>query len=113
MSLADTPDPENLTNADKPAVVDVDGAGNVYVVSAKVRDNGWLWLKQWDGHTLKLPPHRVNAVQRIRKERYGAADDSGMKAQRIADEDWRRRAREMTAETPDADGAGEAVVGDD
>ncbi|PYZ02648.1 hypothetical protein C8039_03025 [Halogeometricum sp. wsp3] len=25
-------------------------------------------LKQWDGQTFKLPPHRVNAVQRIRKE---------------------------------------------
>ncbi|GGK63420.1 hypothetical protein [Haloarcula sebkhae] len=113
MSLADNPDPENLTNVDKPAVVDVDGAGNVYVASAKVRDNGWLWLKQWDGQTFKLPPHRVNAVQRIRKERYGVADDRGMKPQRIADKNWRRRAREMTAETADADGAGEAVVGDD
>jgi len=113
MSLADNPDPENLTNADKPAVVDVDGSGNVYVVSAKVRENGWLWLKQWDGQTLKLPPHRVNAVQRIRKERYGEAGSSGMKPQRIEDEDWRRRAREMTAKTADVDGAGEAVVADD
>jgi len=113
MSLADTPNPADLTNVDKPAVVDVDGQGNVYVASAKVRDNGWLWLKQWDGQTFKLPPHRVNAVQRIRKERYGEADNSGMKPQRIADEDWRRRAQEMTAEVADVDGAAESVVADD
>ncbi|GGM26941.1 hypothetical protein [Haloarcula argentinensis] len=113
MSLADDPDPENLTAANKPAVVDVDGAGNVYVAAAKVHDNGWLWLKQWDGQTLKLPPHRVQAIQYIQTERYGERDADGFMPERIADEDWRRRAREMTAETADADGIGEAVVADD
>ncbi|WP_262175010.1 hypothetical protein [Haloarcula laminariae] len=103
------PDPENLTDADKPAVIDVDGDGDVYVASAKVRENGWLWLKQWDGRTFKLPPHRIRAIQRIRTERHGEPDKMGMKPQRVADEEWRERAREMTADTE----ATEAVVADD
>jgi len=111
MTVDRTPDPENLYNSDRPAVVDVDGAGNVFVVAAKVRDNGWLWLKQWDGQTLKLPPHRVQAIQYIKTERYGEADKEGIKAKRVADRDWRRRAKEMSDET--ADEAAEAVVADD
>jgi len=113
MSLADNPDPENLTNADRPAVVDVEDGRNVFVASAKVRDNGWLWLKQWDGQTFKLPPQRVQAVQRIQKERYGEADSEGFKPQRIADEGWRRRAMEMNADAANADEHAQAVLGDD
>jgi len=113
MTVDRTPDPENLYNSDRPAVVDVEDDGNVYVVAAKVHENGWLWLKQWDGQALKLPPHRVQAIQYIKTESYGEADKMGHKPKRIADEDWRRRAKEMADETADADGAAEAVVGDD
>jgi D-alanyl-D-alanine carboxypeptidase len=113
MTVERTPDPENLRQNERPAVVDVTEQGQVYVATAKVQDSGWLWLKYWDGGQAKIPPRRVRAVQYLDTEVYGEPDSSGFKQKRVTDEDWRRRAKGMRHETADADGAAEAVVGDD
>jgi hypothetical protein len=112
MSERRTPDPENLLNSEKPAVVDIDDGPNVFVASAKVRENGWLWLKQWDGETFKIPPHRIRAVHRIRKEPYGESERDGVKKRRVSDADWRQRAMDI-ADAGASNGPAEAVSADD
>jgi len=91
-----TPDPENLGSA-SPSVVHLDDK-QVYVADARVRDNGWLWFKQWDGSTAKVPPHRVQTVQRIRTERCEPERDGGVGKVRVVREDWRERAHDIGTE---------------
>ena len=103
----DRVDPENLIN-ERPSLVDVDGQGTVYVADARVRENGWLWIREWDGRTAKLPPHRVLAVRRVETERHGVPDAKGRKSKRVASEKWREEAKQ----SPDAIGE-QPVVADD
>ncbi|MDS0280646.1 hypothetical protein [Haloarcula onubensis] len=108
------PDPEDLRQQERPAVVDVTEQGQVYVATAKVQDSGWLWLKYWGGGQAKIPPRRVRAVQYLETETYGEPDSSGFKSKRVAHENWRERAKDWTADETAADAeAAEPVLGDD
>lgn len=103
----DPVDPENLIN-ERPALVEVTEQGTVYVADARVRDNGWLRVREWDGQVAYVPPHRVMTVRRVETERYGATNANGMKSKRVADEKWREEAEQ----DPDEIG-GQPVVADD
>ncbi|MDG5778944.1 hypothetical protein QA599_21130 [Haloarculaceae archaeon H-GB1-1] len=106
------PDPADLRRTESPSLVKVTDQGTVYVAATKVRDNGWLWLKYWDGGRAILPPHRVLAVHRVETEQHGEMDSQGHRDRRVADEDWRERAREMQNEAETTEAA-KAVVADD
>ncbi|KAA9399690.1 hypothetical protein [Haloarcula sp. CBA1129] len=103
------PDPANLRQNERPAVVDVTEQGQVYVATAKVQDTGWLWLKYWDGGQAKIPPHRVRAVEYLETEVYGEPDANGFQDKRVSDADWRQRAQAMAGDVE----AAKAVLGDD
>lgn len=102
------PDPENLIN-DRPALVDIDGQGPVFVASARARDNGWLWVREWDGRTAKVPPHRVEVVRYLETGYYGENRDDGSKPKRLASEKWRAEAKDRVAD----DDEQQPVVADD
>ncbi|MFC7131641.1 MULTISPECIES: hypothetical protein [Salinibaculum] len=89
----DSVDPERLGSR-KPALVDVVNQGPVYVADARVRESGWVYVREWNGTSANLPPQRVKQIRRIHTERYGERDGTGMRPKRVADEDWRERARE-------------------
>jgi hypothetical protein len=103
----DAVDPEDLIN-ERPAVVEVTKQGTVYVADARVRDSGWLRVKEWDGQRAMVPPHRVVAVRRVETEHYGERDTDGRRSIRVADEKWRQEAKQ----DPDEIG-GQPVVADD
>lgn len=104
----DPVDPDNLIN-ERPALVEVTQQGTVYVADARVRDSGWLRVKEWDGQRAMVPPHRVETVRRVETERHGERDAQGMRPKRVADEKWREEAKQ----DPDEIGGGEPVVADD
>ena len=89
----DSVDPENVSGR-KPALVDVVDQGNVYVANAKTKDNGWVFIEEWNGAMAELPPHRVRQIRRIHTEYYGESGEFGSKPKRVADEAWRDRARD-------------------
>ena len=101
-------DPENLIH-ETPSLVEVKDQGTVYVADARVTDSGWLRIKEWDGQTAKVPPHRVLTVWRVETEYYGEPDSSGMKPKRVASEKWREEAKQ----DPDEIGGETPVVADD
>ena len=92
------PDPTNLRRHERPALVDVSGQGPVFVADASTKDNGWLRVKEWNGTSAKLPPHRVRAVRYLETEYYGNARDDGSKPKRLAAERWRAEAAEIIEE---------------
>jgi hypothetical protein len=98
-------DPDNLRREERPAVVDVEGQGAVFVALAATKDNGWLRIREWNGTRAKLPPHRVNTVQYLETETDRETLDG---ARRLADPEWRAEAREFV----DDDGE-QPVVADD
>ncbi|WP_225334926.1 hypothetical protein [Halomicrobium urmianum] len=101
-------DPETVGDR-RPSVVEIEDQGPVYVADARVRDNGWLWMKEWSGRTTKVPPRRVLAIKRVETERYdGGEGDRYLKCKRVADPAWRERAKQI----PESSG-GDAVVADD
>ena len=102
------PDPENLIN-DRPALVEIDGQDPVFVASARTRDNGWLWVREWDGRAAKVPPHRVEVVRYLEIERYGEPDKHGAKPKRLASEKWRAEAKDRVAD----DNGQQPVIADD
>ncbi|WP_144901394.1 hypothetical protein [Halobellus captivus] len=104
----DRVDPENLIN-ERPSLVDVDGQGALYVADARVRENGWLWIKEWDGRTAKLPPHRLLAVRRVATESADETNAFGGDKKRVASAKWREEAKR----SPDEIGGEQPVVADD
>jgi hypothetical protein len=80
------PDPTDLLDHERPALVEVRYQGTMFVADASTRENGWVRLRQWDGSHIKLPPHRVLAVQYLETERYGDRDDMGVRSKRLTDE---------------------------
>ena len=104
------PNPNNLRQCERPAVVDTTDDQTVYVALASVTDSGWLRVREWDGTTKKLPPQRVYAVQYLETETHGERRDDGSKAKRVADRRWRHRAQEWTADHDDGD---HPVIADD
>jgi hypothetical protein len=99
MTVSD-PDPNALYN-NLPAIVDVESQGPVFVAHATTLDNGWLRVREWNGTSAKLPPHRVKQVRYLETERHGEARSDGMKPKRLADRKWRERAREWAADETD------------
>lgn len=91
------PDPDDLTTHERPAVVDVEEQGIVFVAHASVDDPAWLRVREWNGTTVKIPRHRVKQLRYLPTERYGDRDENGRKSKRIADEHWREKARNWTA----------------
>ena len=87
------PDPADLLDHERPALVEVRDQGTMFVADASTRENGWIRLRQWYGSHLKLPPHRVLAVQYLETERYGERDKHGRKSKRLADEEWLAKAQ--------------------
>lgn len=101
------PNPELLKGHERPALVDIDGQGAIFVSHASTCDNGWLRVREWNGTTTKIPPHRVQQVRYLETEFYGDPRSDGSKPKRIADPDWRERAEEWRSEGT------EPVVADD
>ncbi|MCJ0620095.1 hypothetical protein JZX76_11415 [Haloarcula hispanica] len=104
----DAIDPENLPQNPQytPAFVQVREQGPVYVADYETLASGWLRITEWEGHRVKLPPHKVAAIREVRTEAYGdRSDPEGLKV-RVADEERREQA---SAD----DSAGKAVVADD
>jgi len=99
-------DPEDLIK-ERPALVEVTEQGAVYVADARVRDNGWLRVKEWDGRVAKVPPHRVVTVRYVETEHYGERRSDGSRPKRIAEEKWRQEAKqdpdEISAQAVSAD----------
>ena len=96
MTVSD-PDPTALYS-NRPAIVDVDGQGAVFVAHASTLDNGWLRIREWNGTTAKIPPHRVKQVRYLKTEFHGEPRDDGTKPKRIADRKWRDRAQDWASE---------------
>lgn len=84
------PDPENLPRQWRPSLVEVTDQGAVFVAHAKIRDDGWLAIREWSGTEVKLPPHRVLVVKRLDTE---PVDQEMGSALRVADEEWREKAK--------------------
>lgn len=104
------PDPTALISC-RPAIVEVDGQGAVFVADASTKKNGWLRVREWNGTSAKLPPHRVQQVRYLETERYGEQRDDGSKPKRIANRKWRERALEWTSdEVEELDDSAEAEV---
>lgn len=102
------PDPERLGD-DRPAVVELEGQGAVFVANADTRKNGWLAIRQWDGERVKLPPHRVHVVRYIETVRV-QADDDEIPPRKIAEPDWMQEAQDIVGETS---GGQQKVIADD
>ena len=92
------PDPTNLISSSSPALVAVDGQGAVFVADASTKSNGWLRVREWNGTSTKLPPHRVQQVRYLETEYHGDRRDDGSKPKRLADSEWRETAREWVEE---------------
>ncbi len=103
MTVAE-PDPTALCS-NRPAIVDIDSQGTVFVAHASTLDNGWLRVREWDGTSVKLPPHRVLQVRYLETERHGEKRDDHTRPKRIADRSWRETAlswtREESADQPE------------
>lgn len=107
MSVTD-PDPTAL-RSNRPALVDVDGQGPVFVAHASTLDNGWLRVREWSGTTAKLPPHRVRQVRYLKTEPNGERWTDGRQPKQLADETWREKAIKWTT-TDEAEQDDEQVV---
>ena len=90
-------DPVNpeMVAAYTPAFVVSSDAAERFVADYSVLDSGWVRVRDWDGEVQKIPPHKINAIRHVRKERYGDGGRNGYKPEQLADEDLRERAREM------------------
>ncbi|MBV0901837.1 hypothetical protein [Haloarcula salina] len=104
----DRVDPENLPQNPRytPALVQVRKQGPVYVADYQTLQSGWVRVTEWEGHRVKLPPHKVAAIREVRTETYGSrSDPEGLKV-RVADDERREQASADES-------AGMAVVADD
>jgi len=90
----DPVDPE-MVAAYTPAFVVSSDAAERFVADYSVLESGWVRVRDWDGEVQKIPPHKINAIRHVRKERYGEGGRNGFKPEQLADEDLRERAREM------------------
>ena len=106
----DKPDPTALISS-RPAIVEVDGQGPVFVADASTKSNGWLRVREWNGTSAKLPPHRVKQVRYLEIEHYGDRRKDGSRPKRLASRKWRERALEWTnADVDEVDDSAEAEV---
>jgi len=105
-----SPDPTALMTTERPALVDLEGQGAVFVANASTSDNGWLRIKEWNGTSAKLPPHRVNAVRYLETEHYGERRKDGSRPKQLASEEWREEADKIT--TSDNEGQNPVVADD-
>jgi hypothetical protein len=104
--MRDTPHPRFLPNNYRPSVIHYVDGDEAFVANARIADEGYLSVVQWDGQRSLVPPHRLAEVQRIDTER---TSQNNTACKGIIDDDRVREALAQAGKVSEDD-AGEEVI---